>query len=702
VPGFGRYLAGVLVAAGCLVPIAGAATMLRRRVLGELAGAGAHVATAVLGLGLLTVALETAGALGAFDRAGAIAASWVVAGLAAGLARRWPPGRRPDPAPGAAPAPAVWESGVAVLAVALVGAAWLGWTYAGYRQGPLGVDTLWYHLPAAARFVQTGTIAPLHYFDSGAITVFYPAGSELLHGLGLLAFGNDLASPGLNLGWLALALAAAWAIGQPFGRGPHALLGAALVLGTPGLVDTQPGGAYNDVVCVALLLCAAAVLVGARSGLAPSALAAIAAGLALGVKFTMIIPAGLLAIGAIALSPRGQRLRHAGVWVAALALCGGYWYARNLAVVGNPLPSLSVHLGPLSLPSPAAGTGEYSVAQYLTSSRVWQAYFIPGLRRSLGLAWVALLLAFWLGAPAVLAARDRLRGLLAAVALLSLVGFLLSPQALGLPGAPVFFVFNVRYGAPALALGLALAGTLGRPSWVGRLWLPALALILIATALDPGVWPTGIALHPFDRPLHGPAARFGLIAGLLIAASGLGRLWWRRAAHPIRPGPRLALPVLAGALIALVAVGWALQRSYETRRYADAPPLPTVYRWAQGLSHARIGIAGFTEQYPLSGPAAASPVQYIGAPRSHHGYAAITTCPAWRRAVNRGRYGWLVIAPAGFPLGQGAGREVAWTVAGGAARAVLTERSRGELGLQTVTVLRVLGPLDPATCPAGA
>jgi hypothetical protein len=85
------------------------------------------------------------------------------------------------------------------------------------RFGMIGIDTLWYHLPVAARFVQQGSIAHLHYLDSDPVTVFYPASSELLHAVGMVVMGSDVLSTVMNLGWLALALLAAWCLGRCFG-----------------------------------------------------------------------------------------------------------------------------------------------------------------------------------------------------------------------------------------------------------------------------------------------------------------------------------------------------------------------------------------------------------------------------------------------------------------------------------------------------
>ena len=119
-------------------------------------------------------------------------------------------------------------------------------------------------MPFAARFVQDGSITSLHYVDSEPVTVFFPASSELFHSFGMLVMGNDVLSPLLNMLWLGLALLASWCIGRPFGVAPIAVAGCAILFATPGLVGTQPGGAYDDVVGLALLLSSVALLVNAQ------------------------------------------------------------------------------------------------------------------------------------------------------------------------------------------------------------------------------------------------------------------------------------------------------------------------------------------------------------------------------------------------------------------------------------------------------
>ncbi len=258
----------------------------------------------------------------------------------------------------------------ALISVAVVVGEWCTKTVAAYHHGILSTDSLWYHMPFAARFVQDGSITPLHYVDSEPVTVFFPASSELFHSFGMLVMGNDLLSPLLNMLWLGLALLASWCIGKPFGVAPIAVAGSAILFATPGLVGTQPGGAYDDVVGLALLLSSVALLVNSqglskRSSEAAWVLAGLAAGLALGTKFTLIGPIAALTVGVWFLLKRGERALRMTLWLGALILVGSFWYFRNLFAVGNPLPSLALKLGPISLPSPHIATPTSTVAQFL-------------------------------------------------------------------------------------------------------------------------------------------------------------------------------------------------------------------------------------------------------------------------------------------------------------------------------------------------
>ncbi len=492
--GIGRYLIGAVCGGAAFAPLALGARSLRRRYFPHLFGAPAVLAEIVIGLALVVCVSELLGSVGLFRLAPIVAAfacSGVVAWRLAGSATI-------DPSPDATERKNVVQLGrserwAALGAIAVVAAEWTTRAADSLQHG-MGAtaDTLWYHMPVAARFVETGWTSRLHFSDGNSLTVFYPATSELVHALGIMFVGNDVLSPLLNLFWLALALLAAWCIGRPFGVAPLTVMGIAAVLATPELVLDDAGSALNDVVGVALLLAAVALLVDAKASddralrQGPFVCAALAAGLALGTKFTLIPAVGALSIAALCLPPRGKRARQAGLWGAAVALTGGYWYLRNLVATGNPLPSLRLGVGPVRLPSlPFLGASR--VADYMFDHDAWNTYLLPGLREALGPAWWAVLLLAGVGCALGAAfGRSRVVRVVAVVGLASFVAFLYSPQILGIGRAPIYFVVNVRYVAPALIVGIAIL-TIVTPRF-GRLGVLALlgafGAVLVATQFD--------------------------------------------------------------------------------------------------------------------------------------------------------------------------------------------------------------------------
>ena len=497
------------------------------------------------------------------------------------------------------------------MAVSVVAADWFTRTVDALHHGMTSTDTLWYHMPFAARFVQQGSITPLHFVDSEAVTVFFPASSELVHALGIVFMGNDLLSPLINLGWAALALLAGWCIGRPYGVAPVTICGVAALLVTPGLVATQPGGAYDDIVGLALLLSCAALLVTAAQGvqsnrLAGQAIAALAAGLAMGTKFTFVAPVGALTVGIWVLARRGRRWTETGVWLLLVIVTGGFWYLRNLIIVGSPLPSLHVKLGPVSLPSPHVATPTSTVSHFLLKGSAWHHYLFPGLRLSFGPVWWAVLglsaLGLILGAAT---GPGRMARMLAWVGIVSGAAFLVTPQYLVVLGAPVFFVDNVRYGDPAVLLGLVLLPLVPllrgrRPSWG---LLAAYGGIVVLTQLDGTIWPTTILSQRFGFPIGGVDSLVGLLCGVAVLVVGVG-LWLARGdrgrskqgAHSDRGSrsgrrpPVVAVAAVAAVTIAVLAAGFVLQRFYLDHRYANADN--SVLAKTLQISNARIAVAG--------------------------------------------------------------------------------------------------------------
>lgn len=724
----GRYLLGVAE----LALLVGAATLgastLRVRLLPTFSGPSAHLATSVVALALLLWTAEALGSLGFFEPV-----PYLVTVAGAGLGLRWglgggwgcpsrvaasrfshvPVGER-DTLKGEKPSereghPHPPPRGAVLIALAIAAVAVVHFVVdvrLKLSTGMTGFDSTWYHGPFAAGFFQSGNTWSLHFIAPQFLAWFYPANAEIFHATGMLAFGRDLLSPLLNLGWFVGCLAACWCIGRPYKVAPWSLALGAIALSLPVLSD-QAGEARNDIVGIFFLLAAVAVALsvsagredeqvgggdsesrGDRSGaeLGPLLVAGLAAGLAAGTKLNFLLPAAVFVLGLAIAAPAGKRWRAlAAAGLAALA-GGGYWYLRNLIHAGNPLPWFD-HLGPISLPAPEQALGGregHSVLGYLTNGSVWSDWFLPGLHGGLtvlwpllgGLAAAGLLLSVILsrGSSATNAPkepRSDLHGrerdpalLLAGLTGLAVVAaWLIAPtSASGPDGMPRGFESGLRYLAPALVLGLAL----------------------LPVVLSPRLRRAGVGCPPAQRrPLFRPT-------------QALGRAQPDQAKNPARrgtPHARPAVLALLALLVAAIAIGYPIQRHYLENRYANptfaTPGLNAAFKWANAISDARIATTS-TRQYPLFGADLSNHVQYIGEEQVHGGFVAPSTCQQWRHLLNEGHYDYVVtsrdrIEPGKPPYPQA----TRWTEGQGATPILKTPPT---------VVFKLKGPLDPSAC----
>ena len=172
-----------------------------------------------------------------------------------------------------------------------------------------GFDSTWYHGPFAAGFLQSGDTWDLHFIAPQFLAWFYPANSEVFHAAGMLAFGRDVLSPLLNLGWFVGCLVACWCIGRPYRMAPWSLALGAIALSVPALAD-QAGEARNDIVGLFFLLAAVAIALNApwhsertspryagTSAFGSYVVVGLAAGLAAGTKLNFLLPAAVLVAG---------------------------------------------------------------------------------------------------------------------------------------------------------------------------------------------------------------------------------------------------------------------------------------------------------------------------------------------------------------------------------------------------------------------
>jgi hypothetical protein len=674
---------------------------------------------------------------------------------------------------------------IALAVVAVVFAHWGLTTKDALDRGIFNFDSLWYHLPFAVDIAQTHSVTAFHHTETVYTIWFFPQNSELLHSVGILLTGRDTLSLFLNFAWLALAFLAAWCIGRPYGRGPLSVVAVAIVLECHTLVVREPGAAKNDLMAAALLLAAIAILVNAKwqahlprvawgrgagakrrplsrpndnlgrphpsqarnpapprhpsptTGPAaetlPLAVAGLAAGLAVGTKSTAVAMAAALTIVVVVLAPAGRRWAAFAWWFLPALAGGGYWYLRNLVVVGNPLPQLE-HLGPISLPHPErlqSARPDFSIVHYATDTGVWRDYFAPGLHQALGPLWPLVVGAAIVGAVlALLKGRNRLLRWLGGVVLFGLLAYLFTPfSAAGAEGAPVGFAINIRYAIPALLAGLALlplaplfashhqppesdvpvidppyggsiTGTSGRGGWV---LLVGLLLVLVVTDRPDAV------LRDPDRPFAWLVALLAVLvpAGLLLLWRGGARggdPTLERRGDPARRRARAgAVAGFAALAVAAIAIGYPLQRDYLRDRYANEDPetsipgmrLDSAYRWARNISDARIGLAGTTAGflgYGFYGADLSNRVRYLGVAGPRGAYNAIPTCREFRAAVNAADLDYLVTSPfLNFihPEDPVTSPEASWLRGEPAVRPI--KRSG------PVTVWKI-GRLDPAAC----
>jgi hypothetical protein len=760
----GSYILSAVLLAVLVLSLGSSAICLRRRLMPEWEGAPAHLVEAILGVALLIWIAELLGVVDLLYAGTLVAASVAVAiasALGAGGRPGWPgralgfsPGgsslspsgkrEKQDAAPDrTTPASLSGTTVVAIAVVAVVFAHWGLTTADALNRGIFNFDSLWYHMPFAVEMAESHSVTGLHYTETVFTNWLYPQNSELLHAVGILIAERDTLSLFLNFGWLAMAFLAAWCIGRPYGRGPLTVIAAGILLECHTLVVREPGAAKNDLMAAALLLAAIAVLINTDWGasvrrgwgwpgrlrrpvfrpdrsaseqrlpaknpaadratptLVPLAAAGLATGMAVGTKSTALAMAAALTVAVVFLAPAGRRWAAAAWWFAAGLAGGGYWYLRNLIISGNPLPQLE-NLGPLSLPHPEqlqSGRPDFSIAHYATDTGVWRDYFGPGLDQAFGTLWPLVIAgAIAGGLTALIWGRTQVLRWMGGVALFGMLAYIFTPlSAAGAEGAPEGFGINLRYSIPALLAGITLLPLArvgsegegitrhrGAGAWA---FLGTLVAILIVS-------------DRADAVLRDPDRLFAWLVALLAVLIPAGLLLLRRRGAP----PPAIAAGFAALAIAVVAIGYPLQRDYLRDRFLNADPdtsipgmhLDSAYRWARDISDSRIGLAGTTAgflEYGFYGTDLSNRVRYLGVEGPHGAFKAIPTCPQFRAAVNAADLDYLVTAPflnfiePGDPVPS---PEAGWLRGEPAVAAV--DRSG------PVTVWEVNSRLDPAGC----
>jgi hypothetical protein len=664
----GAYLGGSVSVIVAVALLAWGAWRLRGALLPEWSGPPARLAEAVMGIAAAIATAQILGTFGQFRRF-PILVGCVAAGLAMGIIGGRIAPRRSSP-PVASEARSRREEVVAVVvAGAVVAAQWATHVADAYDKGMTHVDTLWYHAPYAAHFLQEGNLTDLPS-RSDVLQTYYPLNSSLVHALVYLPFDTDVLSPLVNIGWTVLALLAAWCIGRRWGVAPLCLLGAVTVFSLPMLAGTQPGQASNDVASAGLLLAAVALLLEVWFAPVPTTLAGVAVGLALGSKLTLIVPVLVLTLGIVIVAVRAQRIASAIGYCVAVAIFGSYWYVRNWAVAGNPLPWFEVDVGPLSLSRRVVDEGD-TIADHFRDGEWWSSVAFPGFSQALGRAWPYVLVFAVITVVVIVTDRSDVERIVGVALAATAVGYIFTPQSGGLN-----FAFNVRYLTPLLLVGFVLVPL----SLSGRavLWRRVTVLLMV------GLIALNLATAQEERTPTWPSGKvpLAILAGVGVIGAVAAFMWLQRRRDPARSFG-LAGIVLVGTTL---VIGWPLQRSYLEERYVDAGlPFDPIAGYFRQVRDSDVVVFGTVEVYPMLGPDFSNRVTVGQGPTTR---LRADPCRQWRDVLD-GRYRYVVVAPHYlYPVRP----PEAWFASDPGTTAVVSEGNN--------VVYRLNGSLHPDECQA--
>ncbi|MEQ1788489.1 MAG: hypothetical protein ABL966_15660, partial [Acidimicrobiales bacterium] len=568
-----------------------------------------------------------------------------------------------------------WIRALALVSAGATTGLWCVQVARSLRTGITDFDSINYHLTHSAAFVQSGSIGGAHSAMADPFHAFHPMGQSLL-GAGTMALaGTDLAVPLLHLGWLLLAFAAAWALGQPRGLGWSCVAVASVAVAVPA-VAAFSGSATTDQASIALALAAAALLSAVRERPELVAVAGLAAGLAVGTKLSAVPVIAVLVL--VVLLTGALPRRRLWLLGAAATLTGGAWYVRNVLIAGSPLPAMDL---PLLRRTPTPVFDAVDDTLLDATRALGLSEVARSLTRALtapGLALVAIILT--IAAIAVLRGGPT-RRLLGLAGLAGVAAYVVTPLSgtTSVPGvAPGFFVMaNARYAMPAVALA-GIAAVL-------MLWPPWRWLLVTASA---GV--VGLAVLEAARPeadavaiLFGPALGLGPAAWAALGATAavVGAEVHRRSALPsLARVPRI---VGVGLVVAVGTLGATLAADrYDRTRYAEPEGSVRYARsgpvlaWIEAQPPLEIAAVGLADLYPLAGSDARHAVTYLGVRGPWSDLRAAATCAELRDAVNAMQPDAIVADIAGVESVVGVQRAVEWLTDAPNLRLVAQEASR--------------------------
>ena len=441
---------------------------------------------------------------------------------------------------------------------------------------PTGYDALGYHAPLAVYLWRDGNLGAFLDRQPGEWPLAHPGTAEIWFGLLRLAGGEAAA----NLGQLPLALLAAcglyaFTLRAELGRTAARLAAPAFLIAP--MVVLQSGAQLNDVTAAAMIMAAVGLAASPpeRWDSSRLLLVGLALGLAVATKLTAAPP--VAGIGVAILAAAGPKRRAAVIALGAGFLTAAApWWARNLALFGNPIY-------PASIPFIGGGVGAeaFAATDHRFVPRLWMWPLYPLIEphsEASGLGAVYAVAA--LPGLLLLARRDR-RWQLA---------LFLSTLVLSLPVWWFLTPRHPRFLLGPLGLGFAFVG-LTLQSVPRRLRNFAGSIVAVAAVFSALVT-IDRALLPLSRTPAGRAAFYDQVWGVDSIAAALpgseGLLY--NTGHAmlsyagVYPLLGIALDRTVIALDSVLptdSVIAAMQRN--GLRYAYVPAAPARYRAVEAM-----------------------------------------------------------------------------------------------------------------------
>lgn len=510
---------------------------------------------------------------------------------------------------------------------AVVGAA-LAWAATGLATPRPDVDSLAYHLPEVAAWIEAGTPGSVEALNEVYAVGSYPRTHEVL-----LAWVGGLSRSLGALGlltplFMTLLAVASWTTVRRLGvpRGVAALAVAAVCLVPTSVAQVTSSSFGTDLPAAAWLATAAALLACGLASGAASALpfAILAVGLAVGTKTTAALPglAMLIAAGWLWRS----RLAALRPWlvtaVLAAAVAGGAWYAANAIEHGSPLwPFMATPWGD-ALPPIYELLDQRFIQHPLTSLDG----NLDGYAQQLGGG--ALLIALALIAP--LLARRRAVVVAAIATAVLLLAWMSAPftAVVDLPVYKGLLLSTARYLLPTVLAAVLTVALVSRDPGRRRTAAGAGLAAAVVLSLYYDLRDNGVGDDP-ALPLAAIAIGGAVGALLGLAASASRLTLGERPARPVSVALATTAALATAAALALSSAGYA--ERYEAHN-PDRGPLLSWFRAEPGYAGTEVGVSFWGEQNGL-----------LAGERFEHRLSLISAREGCDEVVERLRSDYLVL-----------------------------------------------------------